>query len=221
MKFLVFIFIIFNFCFSYAGRSEAGYQKTSKLNMKHVNGLVERMMSNETLKEHGFTKLHIASAIGRSDIIKFLIRKGFDVNALSERGYSPLHLCAVVVGMVKFLNELPRDLSYTKEEIERDNFIKSIGKVDITGSLETLILSGAKVNAKSKLGATPLDMLYYMRKAKHGNELHEQYRKIKNKKGRRIFLTKKPYGDFIQVEKTLKKYGALKGSGNVSDAKFL
>ena len=45
--------------------------------------------------ENKFTCLHLAVQINSADIIKALIEKGADVNAITDRGVTPLHLAIV------------------------------------------------------------------------------------------------------------------------------
>ena len=45
--------------------------------------------------ENKFTCLHLAVQINSADVVKALIEKGADVNAITDRGVTPLHLAIV------------------------------------------------------------------------------------------------------------------------------
>ena len=73
----------------------------SKINSEElINALLEAI--NRSTKEdviyadeNKMTCLHFAVQINSADIIKALIEKGADVNAITDRGVTPLHLAIV------------------------------------------------------------------------------------------------------------------------------
>ena len=73
----------------------------SKINSEElINALLEaiKRSSKEDViytDENKMTCLHFAVQINSADIIKALIEKGADVNAITDRGVTPLHLAIV------------------------------------------------------------------------------------------------------------------------------
>ena len=73
----------------------------SKINsQEHINALLEainRSSRDDVIykNENKLTCLHLAVQINNADIVKALIEKGADVNAINDRGVTPLHLAIV------------------------------------------------------------------------------------------------------------------------------
>jgi len=96
-------------------------------------------------KEDGWTPLHNAAREGRKETIKILIANGADVHAKSNGGATPLHAAANGRRRPRHRPGQP-DHGISGEQI-----------ADLLIIVETLIAKGADVNAKNKLGITPLD----------------------------------------------------------------
>lgn len=67
---------------------------------EHINTLLEAINRSEKeditfINENKLTCLHLAVQINSAEIVRALIEKGADVNAITERGVTPLHLAIV------------------------------------------------------------------------------------------------------------------------------
>lgn len=67
---------------------------------EHINALLEAINRSDKeditfISENKLTCLHLAVQINSVEIVKALIEKGADVNAITERGVTPLHLAIV------------------------------------------------------------------------------------------------------------------------------
>jgi tyrosine-protein kinase len=54
--------------------------------------------SLEAKNQEGQTAVHLASRMGKDDILKKLIESGANVNCRDTAGYTPLHVCTTVTG---------------------------------------------------------------------------------------------------------------------------
>mgnify|MGYP004617869045 FL=1 len=69
-------------------------------NEEHINALLEAINRSSKddvtyVNENKLTCLHFAVQINSPEIVKALIEKGADVNAITDRGVTPLHLAIV------------------------------------------------------------------------------------------------------------------------------
>lgn len=74
--------------------------ETKITSQEHINALLEAINRSSKAdivykNENKLTCLHLAVQIGSADIVKALIEKGADVNAITDRGVTPLHLAIV------------------------------------------------------------------------------------------------------------------------------
>lgn len=74
--------------------------ETKITSQEHINALLEAINRSSKAdiiykNENKLTCLHLAVQIGSTDIVKALIEKGADVNAITDRGVTPLHLAIV------------------------------------------------------------------------------------------------------------------------------
>lgn len=73
----------------------------SKINSEeHINALLEAINRSSKddvtyVNENKLTCLHLAVQINNAEIVRALIEKGADVNAITDRGVTPLHLAIV------------------------------------------------------------------------------------------------------------------------------
>ena len=130
-------------------------------------------------KEDGWTPLHNAAREGRKETIKILIANGADVHAKSNGGTTPLHAAANGRRRPRYRPGQP-DHGISGEQI-----------ADLLIIVETLIAKGADVNAKNKLGITPLDnAINHTETAtllrKHGGKTGEELKAEGNEKIHRI-----------------------------------
>jgi ankyrin repeat protein len=99
----------------------------------------------------GGTPLHYAANWGQKEIAELLIAKGADVNAKDEQGFTPLDL-AVLGGKKESADLLRKHGGISGAE-------DSIYVATTMGNIEAVkqhIAAGTDVNAKGKLGRTPL-----------------------------------------------------------------
>ena len=62
-------------------------------NLEMVKWLVAKGLKGNT-RTHGRTVLHFAAKSGNLELVKYLVERGANVNAIDERGKSPLHYAA-------------------------------------------------------------------------------------------------------------------------------
>jgi len=132
--------------------------------------------------ELGETPLHDATQAGQKEIIELLIAKGADVNAKGVDGSTPLHVSAVMKGRKETaelliakgadVNAKDKDGTTPLDRAIKDKKISDLlrnhgGKYSsihipsVAGNVEAVtefLSNGADVNAKTKLGQTPLHM---------------------------------------------------------------
>ena len=60
------------------------------------------------------TQMHIAAANGYGDVIKYLVKKGADLNVQDDRGCTPLHVAAKF-GQVSFFCSEDQDICVAAE----------------------------------------------------------------------------------------------------------
>jgi ankyrin repeat protein len=56
--------------------------------------------SLEAKNQEGQTAVHLASRMGKDDIVKKLIESGANINCRDTAGYTPLHVCTTFTNMV-------------------------------------------------------------------------------------------------------------------------
>jgi len=102
--------------------------------------------------EDGWTPLHLAAEEGHKEIAELLIDKGADVNAGEEEAYTPLDH-ATLWGHKETSDLLRKHGGKTSEEL-------SIHVAAERGNITVFkqhLAAGANVNAKDRVGKTPLD----------------------------------------------------------------
>jgi len=102
------------------------------------------------------TPLHVATKLGKLDVVKLLITNGADVNALNYKDRTPLHVAAThnqpliaeyLVGHGADLNARSDILSVPLHDAVVNNDLETV---------KILVDKGANLNAVSKKGMTPL-----------------------------------------------------------------
>lgn len=104
------------------------------------------------------TPLHFAAEGGHSDVAKYLIGKGCDLNAQNAEGNTPLNLAAISghVGVSKLLIEHGADIDSGNAQLYTPLHTAIINKRDKVSEL--LIEKGADIHAQTILGQTPLHL---------------------------------------------------------------
>jgi len=110
--------------------------------------------------EHGFTPLGMATHFGNTDIVRYLLLKGADVNLPSQNGYNVYPLHAAVSNNFE---EIAKMLVEAGAEV---NVLQSSRTTPLhtaaqNGNIELLILlleNGARVDIKNDFGKTPADL---------------------------------------------------------------
>ncbi len=115
--------------------------------------------------ERGGTPLHSSSFGGHLEVVKFLLQKGADIEAVNGRGFTSLQLAAYGGhrDVVQYLLEKGADINAVNKQMDMTAldfaFLKELqaGKLDIA---PFLIDKGANfdVNEKNQFGYTALDM---------------------------------------------------------------
>jgi len=119
----------------------------------------------DNLNITGQTALFMATLKDRVDVVKFLIRKGAQVNVQNRYGVSPLLLCAESGNfeLVKALVDAGADVNISpKGQLAEENLLA--GQTPLLGAAkkghleicEYLIKNGCDVNAATMTGTTPL-----------------------------------------------------------------
>ena len=149
-----------------------------KVLLKHVNELsiheaaaanlleqVQAMVENdpntlETVSDHGFTPLGMATHFGNEDIVRFLLRQGADPNIHSQNGYNvyPLHASvgSGFDGISKMLIEAGAEVN-----VLQTSRISPLHLAAQTGNIDLIILlleNGASVEVRNEMGKTPSDL---------------------------------------------------------------
>jgi ankyrin repeat protein len=102
-----------------------------------------------------FTPLNMASYVGKTDIVKYLLEKGADINTKDREGSTPLQNAAAKghFDIVKLLVEKGSDVNYKDDNgVTPIHFGCMSGNVDL---VKYLVEKGADINAVSKIGRKP------------------------------------------------------------------
>mmetsp|Transcript_19695 Transcript_19695/g.75550 ORF Transcript_19695/g.75550 Transcript_19695/m.75550 type:complete len:805 (-) Transcript_19695:72-2486(-) len=94
------------------------------ISVNKLKRLIKRTPNINQVNEDQQTVLHLAAAQGLSEHIELLLSRGADINRQDERGFTPLHYCA-----------LEKQLSCCKVLLEKDNI-----DVTITNKQKTTVL---------------------------------------------------------------------------------
>ncbi len=121
-----------------------------------IKRLLEKDTPVDSLK--GLTLLHAAAAGGHTDVVEFLIAKGFEVTATTDDDRTPLHYAAIAMGNHQKVAEI---LIVKGADINSSvrNGQTPLHRAALSGSrevVELLIRKGADVNAIDKNRGTAL-----------------------------------------------------------------
>ncbi len=141
---------------------------------------------------HGQTPLHLAAIYGHIEIMEMLLEYGAPIDAVDERGDSPLYIAVSHAGQM---------MAYHGADISTcDKFIKAVF---------LLVINGANPNLANKDGGTPLLAAAWYGNASLVDFLLQYSAEInqRNKKGESPLFAAAARGH-VEVVKTLLKHGA-------------
>lgn len=126
---------------------------------------VQAMIENnpdllDTVSDHGFTPLGIATHFGNEDVVRFLLGKGADPNIQSQNGYNvyPIH-AAISSGfdnIAKMLIEAGAEVNVLQSSRTTPlHFASQQGNIDL---IILLLENGALVETKNDMGKTASDL---------------------------------------------------------------
>ncbi|MCP4372714.1 MAG: hypothetical protein GY797_32085 [Deltaproteobacteria bacterium] len=159
MKFLHALFLSMILVILFSGCTASINEAVLKGNLNDVISIVNSDRSKIHTIEDGETLLHIAADSGYTDIVKYLVSQGADVNSKAESGDTPLHN-AVGIGNGKI--EIAKYLVSNGAEVNTQNtffFQTPLHRACYVRNIETvkyLVSQGANVTIKDKSGETPL-----------------------------------------------------------------
>ena len=178
-----------------AGIDLEGRGETGKL---HATGIIDH------------TALMVALNSKHTDMAKFLIENGADINATNAKGATMLWMAADVgdLELVKFLIDNGADVNYDEKNI--DPILIRTAVSHKPEMAEYLISKGANVNGKNKHGRTPLMAAAAQERnlnlvklfIQHGADVN-----ARNSKGGSALMTASRMGN-IEIAKTLLEHGA-------------
>ncbi len=108
----------------------------------------------------GRTLLHLAASLGHSEMIRFLVHEGLDVNVRDRRGNTPLHYAAYYgrVTAIQTLLALGADLHARNTHRGETPLFSAIRGKKVR-AVRYLIQRGARVNDRNAFGLTPLHVV--------------------------------------------------------------
>ena len=161
MKLLIATLMIFSFAISHAERVGDSHRDVASGNYDVPDFMIS--MFNRFSSDD--KKLHAASGLSDSRLIKHYLNEGFDANKMDRKGNTPLHhlLDGILVQEIR-----SRDTRCTTTYMENrpDKFWRcqwtraSIKEGRENEGIEMLLNAGADINAKNKEGQTPLDKMH-------------------------------------------------------------
>ena len=125
----------------------------------NVAGLCYALENNKqhrTVGEKEATMLHLATYLGQSLVVKYLLDKGEDIEALNNYGQTPLFIAAMksLVDVAKILIKEGAKINATDNE---GNIPLSLAAFDGNiESMELLLENGAEIDHKNLKGLTPM-----------------------------------------------------------------
>mmetsp|Transcript_20924 Transcript_20924/g.52559 ORF Transcript_20924/g.52559 Transcript_20924/m.52559 type:complete len:705 (-) Transcript_20924:302-2416(-) len=121
---------------------------------------VNAKMNGEAGEEAGWTPLHLAVFLHRTEFVQELLKHQADVNAKSEDGLSPLHLAAQnnTVGVLLLASQGSTPLNVMAATNLGYTPLHYAAQEGYVTALQTLLEKQADKSAKAKDGATPLHL---------------------------------------------------------------
>lgn len=114
----------------------------------------------DTVSDHGFTPLGMATHFGNEEVVRFLLSKHADPNIQSQNGYNvyPLHtaISANFDGIAKMLIEAGAEVNVLQtSRIGPLHLAAQNGNIDL---IILLLENGARVDIKNDMGKTASDL---------------------------------------------------------------
>ncbi|MCX7830015.1 MAG: ankyrin repeat domain-containing protein [Acidobacteria bacterium] len=164
--------ISFLFCFLvlstavYCGGAEDLLLKSAeKGDIEGVKNALKKKVNINAKTSYHDTALALSAKAGAVEIVKLLLSKGADVNTSNKWGDTPLHLAAANGNL-----EIVKLLVQKNADIHQKNYLDftPMFSAAINGSIDCLRFfieeKGMDVNAKDKIGMTPLIRTCYQEK---------------------------------------------------------
>jgi|SRR5690606_8530085 len=129
--------------------------------LEQVQAMIEDMPDLlDSISDHGFSPLGLATHFGKEDVVRYLLAKGADVNLQSQNGYNvyPIHT-AVGSGFERIAKMLVE--AGAEVNVLQSSRTSPLHLASQNGNIELIILlleHGALVEIKNDMGKTASDL---------------------------------------------------------------
>ena len=119
---------------------------------------------NQTFLNEKYSLIHFAAEYGQKEILKYLIKKGANVNAKSINGTTPLQK-AVLNKKIETANYLiDQGAKINDQDSYKQTALHIAVEVEDLAMIKLLLDQGADLEIKDHLNETPLDLAKYKKK---------------------------------------------------------
>ncbi|SEM21073.1 Ankyrin repeat [bacterium A37T11] len=122
--------------------------------------IIENPSLVNSISDHGFSPLGLATHFGHEDIVRHLLLKGADPNLASQNGYNVFPIHAAIgsnfEGIAKMLIEAGAEVN-----VVQASRMTPLHAAAQSGNIEMIILlleNGARIDIKNDMGKTPADL---------------------------------------------------------------